>query len=95
MWVKMKLLYPLCTVILLAIDSSALNYVFVPENEDFFEDCSNAKSNVLNVREVVDMSHITFTAHDDVILVSGNVTFSWMIEAGERIQVLFAHIIYG
>ncbi|XP_017857718.1 PREDICTED: uncharacterized protein LOC108610241 [Drosophila arizonae] len=90
----MKFLYPLCIVILLAICSSALKYIFVPENEDFFQDCPNEKSNVLNVNQAADMSHMTFTIHDDVILVSGNATYTWMIEVGDRIQASFTSLKY-
>lgn len=87
MWLHIEFLFVSFLVIIFAICSSALNYIFVAENEDFFEDCVNSKSNVLNFDGIVNKSELSFTLHDEVILVSGNVTFIWDIQPGDRVQV--------
>ncbi|XP_023165308.2 uncharacterized protein LOC115483536 [Drosophila hydei] len=89
MWLHIEFLFVSFLVIIFAICSSALNYIFVAENEDFFEDCVNSKSNVLNFDGIVNKSELSFTLHDEVILVSGNVTFIWDIQPGDRVQATF------
>ncbi|XP_023179149.1 uncharacterized protein LOC111605045 [Drosophila hydei] len=81
--------YAVFFIILLVRQSSALKYLFVPENDEFFSDCSKQPDNVLNINGLFDMSNFTIMQKDGVIQMSGNSTVIWQIHPGDRIQVSF------
>lgn len=74
-------------VILFPRQSRALRYIFDPEFDDFFDDCHNSASNVINIHELCDLSELTFMREDDKMSVVGNVTIKWNIQLGDRIEV--------
>ncbi|XP_030080420.1 uncharacterized protein LOC111605043 [Drosophila hydei] len=89
MLLQSKYLYVVYFISLLVRQSSALKYLFVPENDELYGDCQNQPNNVLNVHEMSDLSELSFTREDDKILVFGNCTFKWNIQHGDRIAASF------
>ncbi|XP_017856805.1 PREDICTED: uncharacterized protein LOC108609597 [Drosophila arizonae] len=73
-------------LILFARQSNGLIYRFIPEDDEFFEDCDNAPSNALNLHGFVDTSQISFSRNNGIITVSGNTTAIWNIKPGDRIE---------
>ncbi|EDW12559.2 uncharacterized protein Dmoj_GI17736 [Drosophila mojavensis] len=73
-------------LILFARQSNGLSYRFIPEDDEFFEDCDNAPRNALNIHGFVDTSQISFTRNNGIITVSGNATTIWNIKPGDRIE---------
>lgn len=90
---RVKLQYSVLFVILVARLSIALKYLFVPEYQNIFEDCQAAASNVLNIEGLFDMSELTLTSNDDTVLISGNLTYIWNIQPGDRVEVFLLNLL--
>ncbi|XP_030241129.1 uncharacterized protein LOC115562993 [Drosophila navojoa] len=86
---QIKFQYAIFGAILFTWQSSALKYLFVPEDDQFYSECQNSALNVLNVHEMSDMSELTFTREDDKITVLGNASFKWNIQPGDRVLMSF------
>lgn len=76
-------------VILLATQSSGFKYKFIPDNYYIFDGCPNQRENVLNISAMFDSSNLSLASNDDIISVSGSVTYIWNIQRGDRILVTF------
>ncbi|XP_017856806.1 PREDICTED: uncharacterized protein LOC108609598 [Drosophila arizonae] len=84
-----KFLYAVLFLIFIVKISYALKYQFIPEDDEFFGDCSNQPNNVLNIYGVLDTSEFTVSRQDDIIYMSGNATYKWNIQPGDRIEMSF------
>lgn len=90
---QLKFQYAIFGAILFTWQSSALKYLFIPEDDQFYSECENSADNVLNVHEMSDMSELTFIREGDKLAVSGNASFKWNIQPGDRVWVLPAKIL--
>ncbi|XP_017965838.1 uncharacterized protein LOC108657693, partial [Drosophila navojoa] len=89
MMFRSAFLYSVLFLIVFIKISNTLKYLFVPENDEFFDDCSNQPNNVLNIHGLFDLSHFTITRQDDIIYMSGNATYMWNIQSVDRVEVSF------
>ncbi|XP_023179116.1 uncharacterized protein LOC111605018 [Drosophila hydei] len=88
MWFELESRGAFLFLILFARQASALKYLFVPEDDDFFADCPKSSSNVLNVHGMADMSKLTLARNNGKISISGNSTMIWNIKPGDRIEMV-------
>ncbi|EDW03670.1 GH11360 [Drosophila grimshawi] len=73
-------------LILFLNQSSAIKYRFYFENEGVFSDCANEPRSVKNIEGLLDLSEVTFKYNSEFLAASGNLTYVWDIQPGDRVQ---------
>ncbi|EDW03668.1 uncharacterized protein LOC6561662 [Drosophila grimshawi] len=86
MWFEPKIVFEVVLLILFLNQSSAIKYRFNFENEGVFSDCANEPRSVKNMEGLADLSEMTFKYNMEFVALSGNITYIWDIQPGDRVQ---------
>ncbi|XP_030387925.1 uncharacterized protein LOC115634381 [Scaptodrosophila lebanonensis] len=76
------------TLLLLGIASInvlAVDYEFILEDPEVFNECSDAPPGTLDIHGLFDFEHLTITQVEEKVHVKGNVTTIWDVQPGDRV----------